>query len=148
MDRIIKPLVGLYRKHRKENADVSEHTKSAQSITKEWQEKVCKKEKIEAEVSICEKSKEKIDVVDFERGIAFELKVSGNNLEHEFYKDIFKVLTFNMNYEAKKLKTFIFASEIAGIKKLEDSSLFKETLKYFQTVTTDNLNIELVGIEY
>jgi hypothetical protein len=53
-----------------------------------------------------------------------------------------------MNYEAKKLKTFIFASEIAGIKKLEDSSLFKETLKYFQTVTTDNLNIELVGIEY
>lgn len=146
MDKITEPLKNLYQKYRSSDASVSEHTKSAQSITKEWQKAVVIKDIIEAEVPIIKNAKEKIDVVDFDREIAYELKVSGKNVEHEFYKDIFKVVTFNNNNSGRKLSTFIFISEEEGIKKLKLSTLYRETEKYFKK-KSHLLNIELVEIK-
>ena len=145
MDKIVKPLEELYKKHRN-GENVSEHTKSAQKITKEWQETVKIANVIKPEVQICSNANEKIDVVDFDRKIAYELKVSGKNVEHEFYKDIFKVLTFNNNNSGKELSTFVFISEEEGINKLERSSLYNETIKYFDEGKL-SLNIKLEGIK-
>jgi len=146
MDEIVKPLEKLYKIYRK-GKNVSEYTKSAQSITREWQKKFVKEVKIEAEVPICRNAKEKIDVVDFRTKTAYELKVSGKNVEHEFYKDIFKIITFNNNNPEKKLTTFVFISEKKGIDKLECSSLYKETKKYFEYNNyTLNIRLEAINI--
>ena len=91
---IIETLRNIHQKYRLKDADVSSHTKSAQRITKEWQAKVCKG-LIKSEVSVSPENNEKIDVVDLKDKVAYELKVSGKNTHHEFYKDIVKVLTYN-----------------------------------------------------
>lgn len=147
MDKITEPLKNLYQKYRSSDASVSEHTKSAQSITKEWQKAVVIKDIIEAEVEICENAKEKIDIIDFSTQTAYELKVSGKNVEHEFYKDIFKIIAFNNNKPKKKLSTFVFISEEEGIEKLKRSSLYNETIRYFDEGKGLNLNIKVEDIK-
>jgi hypothetical protein len=102
---------------------------------------------INAEVPICNNAKEKIDIVDFSTQTAYELKVSGKNVEHEFYKDIFKVITFNNNKPKKRLSTFVFISEEEGIKKLKRSSLYNETIRYFDEEKGLNLNIKVEDIK-
>lgn len=140
-DKIIEPLDALYEKYRyaKKNVLVSDHTKSAQVICTTWQEEI-KGENIGIEVPICTDAKERIDVIDFVNKTAYELKVSGKNVEHEFYKDIFKVLSYNLNNPDKAVETFVFISEEKGIKILEKATLYKETVKLSE------LKIEVVGI--
>ncbi len=58
-------------------------------------------------------------MVDFQDKVAFELKVSGANPGHEFYKDLFKVLVFNQNHKVTKLNTLVFITEGEGVEKLE-----------------------------
>ena len=140
---IIESLKKIHSKHRLTNGDVSAHTKSAIVITKEWQKSVCN-ELIQSEVVVSPDNNEKIDIVDFSKRTAYELKVSGKNTHHEFYKDIIKILTYNeYQSENEKLNKLIFISELSGINSLKNrlDSKFLVMLK-----KTHELSIELVSI--
>ncbi len=58
-------------------------------------------------------------MVDLEENKAYELKVSGKNCHHEFYKDLIKVITYNLYHKGNELKKLIFISEDFGIEKLK-----------------------------
>ncbi len=123
--------------------DVSAHTKSAIKITKEWQAAVCN-DSILSEVPVSPENSEKIDIVDVSTNVAFELKVSGKNTHHEFYKDLIKVLTYN-EYQTNKnrLTKLVFISESNGIKSLSNrlDTKFLTMLK-----NTHRLSVELISI--
>lgn len=115
---IIQSLREIHKKHRLKDSDVSSHTKSAQRITKEWQETVCHGE-IAAEVKVTPENNERTDIVNHQMGIAYELKVSGNNTHHEFFKYLIKILTYNeYQLESTKIKKMVFISESKGINSL------------------------------
>jgi hypothetical protein len=129
---IIEPLFSLYDEHRKVYENVSDFTKSAQKITKDWQNFFKNELGIEVEVPIVKNSKSKIDLIDCRSKpiIAYELKVSGNNPHHEFYKDVFKVMAFNKYCEeSMRIDKLIFVTESNGEKRLKSSDLGKEILK-------------------
>ncbi len=140
---IIESLRKIHKKHRLAKADVSVHTKSAQKITNDWQEAVCGAA-IQSEVSVSPENNERIDIIDHSTNTAYELKVSGKNTHHEFYKDLVKVLTYN-EYQAVKSRVckLVFISELAGIKSLTGRLDSK-----FMTMLGNNhgLSIELVEI--
>jgi len=140
---IIEELRKIHVKHRLADGDVSAHTKSAQVITKEWQQSVCSGN-IKAEVKVSPLGNEKIDIVDLSKNEAYELKVSGKNTHHEFYKDLIKILTYNEYAESdKKLNKLIFISELNGIKSLE-GRLDKKLLSMLKN--KHELSVELVSI--
>ncbi|MFC1866528.1 hypothetical protein ACFL0H_00080 [Thermodesulfobacteriota bacterium] len=114
---IIDKLRKIHKTHRLINGDVSSHTKSAQRITKEWQEAI-KTDMVHTEVPVSPENNEKIDVIDLSSKTAYEVKVSGKNTHHEFYKDIAKVLTYN-EYEDVKIIKLIFLSEPEGVNSLK-----------------------------
>lgn len=142
--RMIEPLRAIHKKYRLQEGDVSSHTKSALRITLEWQQAVCKG-LVKSEVKVSPENNERIDVVDSETNTAYELKVSGKNTHHEFYKDLVKVLTYNEYQEAQnKIKKLIFISELSGI------SLLKARLdsKFIQMLLGNHrLSIELISLE-
>lgn len=113
---ILQCLFRIHRELRLNRADVSRHTKSADQITKKWQKKV--EDKLKGICSEMEVHHEKIDLVDLSEHTAYEVKVSGKNPHHEFYKDIFKVLVYNEENENSKIETFVFISEQSGIEAL------------------------------
>lgn len=140
---IIESLRAIHNKHRLSEGDVSSHTKSAQRITREWQEAVCNGY-VKAEVEVSPENNERIDIVDQRGNIAYELKVSGKNTHHEFYKDLIKVLTYN-EYQAdeKKVSKLVFISESAGIKSLSG----RLDSKFITMLSSSHgLSIELVSI--
>ncbi|MCG2720576.1 MAG: hypothetical protein L6290_00960, partial [Thermodesulfovibrionales bacterium] len=138
---ITEKLRKIHKTHRLVNGDVSSHTKSAQRITKEWQEAI-KSEMVYTEVSVSPENNEKIDVIDLSTKTAYELKVSGKNTHHEFYKDIAKVLTYN-EYSDRKILKLIFLSEPEGIKSLKNrlDSKFVSLMK-----RKHNIEFELISI--
>ncbi len=140
---IIETLRNIHRKYRLKDGDVSTHTKSAQKITKEWQAIVCT-ELIKSEVSVSPENNEKIDLVDLKEKVAYELKVSGKNTHHEFYKDIVKILTYNeYKPNESKITKLVFISEPSGIKSLQ-GRLDNRFIKLMESV--HNLVFELVSI--
>ena len=143
MNNIVDSIKGIHPQHRLGNSDVSGHTKSAQKITIEWQ-KAVQNESVKAEFPVSPKNKEKIDIVDFANNTAYELKVSGKNVHHEFFKDVFKVLTFNEYQEAnERLGKLVFISEQSGINSLR-GRLDVKLIALLQE--RHNLSIELIGI--
>lgn len=140
---IIKKLRHIHNQHRLNTGDVSAHTKSAQKITKEWQMAICS-ENILSEVRVSPENHEKIDIIDTVKCIAYELKVSGKNPHHEFYKDLVKVLTYNEYHSHKnKIKKLVFITESTGIASLNGriDSRFKKLIE-----NSHHLTIELVSI--
>ena len=82
--------------------------------------------------------------MDFSTYTAYELKVSGKNTHHEFYKDLIKVLTFNEYQNTnEKISKLVFISEDIGIKSLKGrlDNRFVTLLK-----NAHGLSVELVGI--
>ncbi len=140
---IVRALRKIHSQYRLRKGDVSAHTKSAQVITKAWQEEVCNR-KVLGEVKVSCSNNERIDVVDLESKTAYELKVSGKNTHHEFYKDLAKVLTYN-EYRAaeRRLTKLVFISEENGICSLK-GRLDGRFLKMLQS--KHMLDIELVAI--
>lgn len=126
------------------NQHIRNRTRIANHITKKWQEKIREKLDLVEEEVISGKN-EKIDLVDFKKHTAYELKVSGKNCHHEFYKDLIKVITYNLNKEEnEKIKKLIFISEDFGIVKLNnrlDKNL-REEMK-----CKHDIIIELIAIE-
>lgn len=58
-----------------------------------------------------------IDVFDSATGTAYELKVSGKNPGHEFYKDVLKALAFNRSKPppATAVSRLVFITEESGV---------------------------------
>ena len=133
---------------RKNNSNVQTQTKKAIEITKKWQEDICelnKLNKVSAEVPVLQNrtKSEKIDIVDFEEMTAYELKVSGKNPHHEFYKDLIKILKYNCNHTSEPIEKFVFLTEENGINSLQKR--FTEDIKvYLQD--THKIKIELKSI--
>ena len=92
--------------------DVSENTKNAQAIAKSWRSAVHQldPERFQIEAMVSPDLDQKIDIVDLERGWAYEFKVSGKNATGEFYKDVVKIIVWNEKRK-KKLSRLIFITE-------------------------------------
>lgn len=96
----------------KDSSDVSENTKNAQAITKEWRGAIFRlnPDRFQIEAMVAPELDQKIDVVDSETACAYEFKVSGKNAWAEFYKDIVKVIIWNQK-RTKKLSRLVFITE-------------------------------------
>ena len=144
-----KPVVDVARfiaaPNRTGDKDESFATKQAIEITQLWQDRLIKNdsERYKKEVVIGGKLNEKIDLVDFRDLVAYELKVSGENPSHEFYKDLFKVLVFNQNHNVIKLQRLVFITEGKGINKLE-KGLGKAAADFLQQF---NIAVELARLD-
>ena len=130
---------------KEDNKDVRYATKQANEISQIWQDRLLNidSERYKKEVNIGGKLGEKIDLVDFREKVAYELKVSGENPGHEFYKDLFKVLVFNQNYNMIKLQRLVFITEGKGIDKLE-KGLGKAAADFLQQF---NIAVELARLD-
>jgi len=93
--------------------------KLAKLITDTWQStlKNHNQERFAIEYQVASHLKERIDVVDLVSGIAYELKVSPNNVHMEFYRDIFKVILARDN-RLSHLQRFVFLTPAQGASKL------------------------------
>jgi hypothetical protein len=116
-DVIVKEAIKVHREHWRNGSNVSGQTRNAQKVTKKWQAKVSSHD-VDTEVRVSGSNGEKIDVVDKSRNVAYELKVSGKNAHHEFYKDVFKVFTYNLN-NFGKISELVFITEENGISNLK-----------------------------
>ncbi len=102
------------------SGDESTGDKLAARITRAWQ---CEVERtlgsrFRAEHLIAEGLRERIDLVDVEEGVAYEMKVSPNNDHFEFYRDIFKVLVAKDNL-LPEIQEFCFLCPASAARKYE-----------------------------
>lgn len=148
-DPILESVARIHSRLWRQSSDVSAQTKSAQRVTKEWQQDVGAKPKIdrsrkgvESEAPIGNGRGEKIDVVDWKTRTAYELKVSANNTHFEFYRDVFKVLAFNLNNEDYALRRFIFVTPESGAERLRKG--FGDDVR--ELATKHDLEVEIYGI--
>jgi len=140
IDKVVEAAKIAHRSNWTSTSDESTGDKQASAITKAWQNSV-KSDHIKDEVQVDENISEKIDVIDFSTSTAYEMKVSGKNPHHEFYKDIFKVLIYNQHHD-KKVKHLVFLTEKDGADKLR-RGLGKAVT---ESVDQYNLSIEIVAI--
>ena len=115
-DDIVEAAREAHKRHWISTSDESTGDKQATAVTKAWQDSVAS-DQIKREVQITKDLNEKIDVIDFLTATAYEMKVSGKNPQHEFYKDIFKVIIYNQ-FNDKKIKHLVFLTEKDGAAKL------------------------------
>lgn len=119
-DVIVQKAIEIHQRIRNINEKgISNATRQAITITKEWQNYFRDYEHLEAETRVAKDNKEKIDIVDHQQRLAYEMKVSGKNPHHEFYKDLIKIVIYNENNPQKKLHTLVFITEDEGIQSLE-----------------------------
>ncbi len=98
LDEVVMCAEEAHREIWSEGSDVSEQTKKAQKVCAVWQEVVIERfgNRFQAEVSFNESGPaQKIDLLDTEDQVAYELKSSPNNVHMEIYRDVFKALVFN-----------------------------------------------------
>jgi hypothetical protein len=91
----------------------------AKLITDTWQENVAKTGggRFAIEYRVADHLRERIDIVDLAAGTAYEMKVSPNNVDHEFYRDIFKVILAR-DHGLPALGRLVFLTPAAGATKL------------------------------
>ena len=142
LKKVLEIAASAYEKFWQPSSDESTGDKSAKKVTLHWQDNVMRLYDglYQTEVPV-PSLKEKIDLVNLTDGIAYEMKVSGKNPGHEFYKDIFKILIFNKKSEAK-IKMLVFITEKKGVEEL-NRGLGKEAINFAKRL---NLQIELVGV--
>jgi hypothetical protein len=110
-----------------DKTNVSERTKEAKQLLKQL-EKDLKMESLSFEHPVFKegiKDNEKFDIFDIANMTVYEIKLSGKNIGHEFYKDVFKVLAYNKN-ETKKIKKFVFVSEEAPLNLFKGKHLISD----------------------
>lgn len=139
-DDIIEAARVAHRRFWRSTTDESAGDKQAVAVTLAWQKSVASKD-VKCEVPIEENLNEKIDVIDFSTATAYELKASGKNAGHEFYKDIFKILVYNQHHD-RKLERLVFITEKKGIARLS-KGLGKAVL---ESVASYNIDITLIAL--
>jgi hypothetical protein len=111
-DEVLQAIDKIYKDRYSNEKKLSraEGNEKTTQITKEWQEAMIAKNSkryfSEYPVDTTQRARQLIDLVDMEGEVAYELKVSGNNVHHEFYKDVFKILFANSKQQ--RFKKFIF----------------------------------------
>ena len=115
-NEIIEAAKAAHEQHWQATSDESTGDRQASAVTKAWQAAVASKA-VRVEVPVADDLNEKIDVVDFSTATAYEMKVSGKNPHHEFYKDVFKVIVYNQHPD-KKLERLVFITEKDGANRL------------------------------
>jgi len=100
--------------------NVSASTRESQAISKEWQRRVraTDGDRFATEVRVSEDFRERIDLIDRLSATAYEMKVSGKNPTHEFFKDVFKVLEYNVS-GGGGIKCLVFITDRAGVARLQ-----------------------------
>jgi len=137
---IIRAAKLAHKEHWRGTSDESVGDKQATSATKSWQDKVIS-QNVRCEVQVADNLKERIDVIDFSECAAYELKVSGKNPHHEFYKDIFKVIVYNQNHP-NKINKFVFLTEKEGADKL-NKGMGKEVM---QSIHAYDFSVKVIEI--
>ena len=84
-------------KLRSTTGSVSEFTKNAQAIAKDWIKRCWELDpnRLSFEETIHPDFNERLDLLDKQEMTAYEFKVSGKNAQNEFYKDIVKIVVWN-----------------------------------------------------
>jgi hypothetical protein len=101
--------------------DVGAQTKRANLVCREWQAAVEARfpERFKPEHSLNTSGRsQQIDLVDLHERVAYELKSSPNNVHMEIYRDVFKVLVFNLRNPELRVNRLVFIAPKAGIDKL------------------------------
>ena len=127
----------------KNSSDVSENTKNAQAIAKGWRAAVhaLDPDRFQIEAMVVPELDQKIDIVDQDKGCAYEFKVSGKNAPAEFYKDIVKVIIWNQKRK-KKLSSLVFITEEKWGRPFLDAPMPRAYMKYLAELGLD------VTVEY
>jgi len=115
VDEIIASAKRAHRAHWQASSDESTGDKAASQVTRTWQDEVarnCPKRFI-AEYPVAGDLRERIDLVDVESRVAFELKASPNNTHFELYRDIFKIWLHNERNELT-IQELVFITPEAG----------------------------------
>lgn len=127
-DKVLECLIQAHTENWSVGSNVSNQTIKSVSVTKLWQEKVIElnSQRYQKEYVVLpdKKTNLKIDIVDLELKIAYELKVSAKNPHHEFYKDIFKIALANK--DVQRFKKMFFCVQESGRKQLGLLSQFAE----------------------
>lgn len=141
MENEIIKAASLAIKSRSTRGSVSEFTKNAQAISKEWVTKCWELDpnRIVFEESIHPEFNERIDLLDKEEMTAYEFKVSGKNASNEFFKDIVKIIVWNGLKPQSKIKKLVFITEKNGSKHLDKK--FIET--YIKMLSKDNIDVRI-----
>lgn len=102
--------------HWVKTSDVSKATQAAQKVCNEWQNYLhhIHDQNIKTEVKVSKFLNERIDVIDYSEGVAYELKVSPNNTHFEFYKDVFKIIAYNQSNPDRMISRLIFMTPGKG----------------------------------
>ena len=139
-DEIIEAARIAHRRFWRSTTDESAGDKQAVAVTLAWQKSIASKD-VECEVPIGKSLNEKIGVINISTATAYELKASGKNAGHEFYKDIFKVIVYNQHHD-KKLERLVFITEKNGIARLS-KGLGKAVL---ESVAHYNIDVTLIEL--
>lgn len=142
---VVKLAAKKHRQYWKTSSNVSEQTKSAQFVCREWQMAVKDnfKERFSVEHSVGDGFKEKIDLVDLNERVAYEFKVSKNNPHFEFYRDIFKVAVHNKCGHCLKIKKLVFITPKAGADKIR--TVFGDAVRAL-SVKQHEIEVEICDI--
>ena len=146
---VIKIAKEIHQRIRRHRNNVPDQTREARQITLEWQKECITRlgNHFLEEVRVDNHSKEKIDLLDTKKKIAYEMKVSGNNAHHEFYKDVMKVIMYNENHKGDEIRKLVFLSEENGISNLKTRINYGKDSKFLNMLKVKHcIDIELVVI--
>ena len=118
-DEVVAAAQKAHRAHWRMTGDESEGDKRADAVTRAWQVAVCRRDPrtFVAEFRVAKHLRERIDLVDIRRGIAYEMKVSPNNAHFEFYRDVFKAIVAR-DHGFKRLGRLVFMAPAVAAQKL------------------------------
>jgi len=108
-DRVIEIAEQAHALHWRMSGDEGTGDRLAKMVTDVWQAGVVAAQpgRFAVEYLVSPRLRERIDVVDLEDGVVYELKVSPNNAHFEFYKDIFKTIVAR-DTRLPSLRKFVF----------------------------------------
>ncbi len=142
---VLKMADDALRKHWTRTSDVSIQTKASGKVCRTWQESVLDQfgSRFEREYPVGQGFREKIDLVDRTKGIAYELKVSKNNTHFEFYRDVFKVLIHNRTSPSFRIRRLYSITPHAGAEKVR-TAYAKEVARF---AANQGVAVEVLGIQ-
>jgi hypothetical protein len=143
IDEIVEAAEAAHKQHWQATSDESTGDRQASAVTKAWQNAVASKD-VRTEVPIADGLNERIDVVDLSTATAYEMKVSGKNPHHEFYKDIFKVIVYNQHHD-EKLGRVVFITEKDGADRL-NKGLGKAVQAVIESGAQYDFEVAVIGI--
>jgi hypothetical protein len=120
-DQIVATARKVHSRHWHMSGDEGTGDRLAKTITDEWQKCVLEIDsaRFQREVQISSDLNERVDLLDAQTGVVYELKVSPNNPHLEFFRDIFKVVVLKRSNH--KISKFVFLVPKIAADKLNKS---------------------------